>query len=419
MNSRVEYFIGFIERRWGLTNYTLHKHTVLQEVNAIYETKYVLCTEWLPKSVDGVTEDDVYPEGAATIELDIHEQTFTRVNFIGGITFSDHSYSFSNQTEIIKWVEGETGLIYQKSFMHERKEEQSYTFKSCIDGISTYPGGLIQVEWNEQNQLTFFSKQGIFVDQGMTKKGMDLLQVEDVYDLFERQVDRYAIPDFDQEVINEVYMIEELFVRHDLKKTYPYSLLERPYIQLNKPLIWMKAGERKTVRTEFSMSREVSIKTALENEESLDAQPITKSSQLRVMEVVAEYVSSFYPNDSGKWMLSFLFREWGLLQAVVRPVENGARGFQTKLVFMIDPKSYEVLNILDTSDFATMYKSFKKPGDLKVHKEEAVHELWEHMTLESYYVYDEEEDHFVLCGKLDCQKAVLADSGTVLDEKEI
>lgn len=407
--------------KWGLTNYTLHKHTILQEVNAINETKYVSCTEWLPKGVDGVKvkEDDVYPEGVATIELDIHEQTFTRVNFTGGISFSDQSYSFSNQTEVIKWVEELTGLIFQKSFMHERKKEHSYTFKSCIDEIPTYPGGLIQVEWNEQNQLTLFSKQGVFVDQAITKKEMDFLQVEDVYDLFEQQVDRYAIPNFDQQVINEVYMIEELFVRHDLKKTYPYSLLERPYVQVNKPLIWMKAGERKMVRTEYSMSREVSIKTALENEESIDAQPITKSSQLRVMEVVAEYVSSFYPNDSGKWMLSFMFREWGLLQVVVRPVENGVKGYQSKLVFMIDPRDFEVLNILDTTDFATMYESFKKPRNRKVHKEEAVHALWEHMTLEPYYVYDEQEEHFVLCGKLDCKKVVLVNCGAVIDENEV
>ncbi|MBM0065519.1 hypothetical protein [Alkalicoccobacillus gibsonii] len=419
MNSRLEYLIDFIERRWGLTNYTLHKHTVLQEVNAVNETKYVLCTEWLPKGVDGVTEDDVYPEGAATIELDIHEQTFARVNFTGGISFSDQSYSFSHQTEVIKWVEALTGLIYRKSFMRERKKEQSYTFKSCIDEIPTYPGGLIQVEWNEQNQLTLFSKQGVFVGRAITKEEMDLLQVEDVYDLFEHQVDRYAIPNFEQQVINEVYMIEELFVRHDLKKTYPYSLLERPYVQMNKPLIWMKAGERKMVRTEFSMSREVSIKTAIENEESIDAQPITKDIQLRVMEVVAEYVSSFYPNDSGKWMFSLMYREWGLLQAVVRPFENREKGFRAKLVFMIDPRDFEVLNILDTSDFAMMYESFKKLGDLKIHKEEAVHALWKHMTLEPYYVYDEEEEHFVFCGKLDCKKVILANSGTVLDEKDL
>lgn len=49
MNSRLESLIDFIERRWGLTNYTLHKHTILQEVNAINETKYVSCTEWSQK----------------------------------------------------------------------------------------------------------------------------------------------------------------------------------------------------------------------------------------------------------------------------------------------------------------------------------------------------------------------------------
>lgn len=404
--------------KWGLTSYTLHKHTILQEVNALNETRYVLSTEWLPKGIKGITEEDMYPDGAATIELDIHEQVFTRVIFGGNTSFADASYSFSNQAEVIEWVKKMTGLCAD-SFMIEQKDERSYLFKSCIDGIPTDPGGSIHVEWNEHNQLTLFSKHGVFPNQSVAAKEKYLLQAEDAHDLFEQQVDRYAIPDFDQEVVKEVYMVEELFIRNDLQKTYPYSFLERPYVGLNKPLTWSRPGARERVSKELSMSREVSIETAFKNEESVDTQPITESNRLKVMEVVTDYVSSFYPHDSGKWMLSGMFREWGVIHAVVRPVEKGAKAFQAKLVFMIDPHDFKVMNILDTSDFAAMYESFKKPGDLRILKEEAVHTLRKHITLEPYYVYDEEEKRFVLCGKLDCQKVVLADRGTLVDEKDI
>ncbi|WYP26447.1 hypothetical protein NSQ54_19320 [Alkalihalobacillus sp. FSL W8-0930] len=418
MNSTIETMINEMKLKWGLTNYTLHKHTILQEVNALNDTRYVLCTEWLPKGVEGITEEDMYPEGAATIELDIHEQVFSRVIFGGDTSFAETSYSFSNQAEVIKWVKKMTGL-HADSFMIEQKDERSYGFKSCIDGIPTDPGGYIHVEWNDLNQLTLFSKHGVFPNQSVAAKEDYLLQVEDVHDLFEKQVDRYALPDFDKEAIQEVYMVEELFIRHDLKKTYPYSLLERPYVLLNKPLTWSRPGARGRVRTELSMSREVSIETAFKNEESVDAQPINEIDQLRVKEIVTDYVSSFYPHDSGKWMLSGMFREWGVIHAVTRPVEKGAKAFQAKLVFMIDPQDFKVMNILDTSDFAAMYESFKMSGDLRILKEEAVHTLRKHLTLEPYYVYDEEEKRFVLCGKLDCQKVVLADRGTVVDEKDI
>lgn len=66
-----------------------------------------------------------------------------------------------------------------------------------------------------------------------------------------------------------------------------------------------------------------------------------------------------------------------------------------------------------------MYMELKEVDEIKVTKEKAFEQLKDFIQLTPYYVYDFEEGYYVLCGKLDCQYAVKACNGEIVELSEL
>ena len=85
----------------------------------------------------------------------------------------------------------------------------------------------------------------------------------------------------------------------------------------------------------------------------------------------------------------------------------------------IDAETYQVLNYMDNKSFLEMYMELEEAEEIKVAKEEAFEKLKDFIELTPYYVFDFEQGYYVLCGKLDCQYAVKANNGEVIELNEL
>ncbi len=88
-----------------------------------------------------------------------------------------------------------------------------------------------------------------------------------------------------------------------------------------------------------------------------------------------------YPNDSGKWVLDHLYRDMEMVHAVLKLNEQNKLIFNEKLVVMLDPKTFEVLNYIDTSSFLEMFQNFESEDKVMVGKEEAFENLEQHLLI--------------------------------------
>ncbi|WP_156321155.1 hypothetical protein [Bacillus sp. JCM 19041] len=419
MDNRIQNLITYSQNKWGLGNYQLHHYTINQELTRLNETIYTLCTEWFPPGIETVDEDGSNPEGTAMIEVEIHSRMFRSAIFVGGITHADGMCVKGGLSAVTKWVEEETGLTAGSHFMLLKEQAGSYSFRSCIDGVKTSPSGFIDCEFDQQNRLTSFSKHGPFPEMDKRKKEAFTLTVDRIEAHVNKQIQLYQMPNIEEEKMVAAYLMEELYIRNDDRKTYPYSLVDRPEVWINEVLYWDEATKIDVKRTELQLSREVTEEVALANVSSADAAPLLAEDVRQSIDAVKQLLSTKYSDQSGEFVLTSLFRDLGHIQAIVRPKKRNPMILQPKLIVMIDPVHFEVENYLDTSAMLSMYDSFARTEAVEIPREIAIELLREEIEFSPVYVYDDQERQFVLCGQLDCQKAVLASCGDVVQLNDL
>lgn len=133
------------------------------------------------------------------------------------------------------------------------------------------------------------------------------------------------------------------------------------------------------------------------------------------------FFSQEYRNDSGLWVLKSLYRDKGYIHATLIAKEQQERVFKRKLKLFIDSMTFQVLNYMDNKPFLKAYMELTDAEEIKVTREEAFEKLKlkDLLELTPYYVYDFEQDNYVLCGRLDCQFAVKANNGEVVELSEL
>lgn len=79
--------------------------------------KRTLCMDWFPSHITERVVKDENPDGAAVIELDVNRRQWESIVFVGGQTYADGiMFRHTDATQIIQWVEDETGLKHGKQF---------------------------------------------------------------------------------------------------------------------------------------------------------------------------------------------------------------------------------------------------------------------------------------------------------------
>lgn len=417
LDSRIKKLIDLTKKKFGLQNYYLQTHEIYRRVNFFSDTVYTLCMEWFPNH-ETDEEDGSNPDGTAVIEIDIHTQKFTSAIFVSGKTYAHNGVSFANFTnnDIIKWIEQETGLVYEKQFKLRREEERELLFMECIDGTAVSPSGFIEVHYDEEGKLTFFSNHGHYPSKEMVLEETYSLTFEKIEQLAKEQVQLLEYPSYEQKRLFSLFAVEEIYIRNDQSYTIPYEMFAdvNSYREINQTIFWDEPLKQTFDQKELNWNDEVSVEQAYAAEPSPDSFPITMNEKEKCILAVKDLLRQEYSNESGMWVLKTLHREKGYIHAMLRAKKQDKRVFQKKLMLMIDPKNFQVVNYMDNKFMLEHFDEFQAPDKITIEKEDAFEKLKDLFELKPYYVYDFDKKRYVLCGKVDCEYSVNASTGEVI-----
>lgn len=198
MDFRMQELVEFTQKKFGLSNYYLHEQQFYRSVDIFNKTIYTLSMEWFPN--DAVQDDDgLNPEGTVSFEINLKSRKFERI-FVKGKPYAEDGITFSNLNKeaVIKWIESETALTYGEQFQLIREEDGEFYFMSCVDSVTVYPPGYIDIKFNEEGKLTMFSMHGEFPSKKLIKEEKYALSLDRLEDLGKEQLKLIEYPSYEQ-----------------------------------------------------------------------------------------------------------------------------------------------------------------------------------------------------------------------------
>ncbi|WLR57286.1 hypothetical protein LC048_10730 [Mesobacillus subterraneus] len=421
MDKRMKDLVDFIRDKYGLKKYFLHTYQIRSNTTIFNETVYTLDMEWFPDHEKDWQDEDFNPEGTAYIEMDIHSKEVFTVIFTGGRSYANKKFSFNDRDEIIKWIEKETGLKYQQQFHFWKEEEGKIHFKECINGVAVSPSGSIEVKFDDAGKLTQLFVCGQFPDESLVIQEKYKLSINLIEGMAKEQLKLAEFPSMEKKKLVPAYAMEEIYIKNDLSGTLNFEFIvdAKSRLPIDEVMEWENSSQKSFQRKELSLVENMAPEQAFSKEPHPDLKPITESESKMCLESIKLLLSGEFPEDSGNWILKSLHREKGYIHAVLKVKEQEERVFHRKLLLFIDPQTYEVLNYMDNKSLLEIYKDFQAADLVKVTKEESYDKLKNLIELSPYYVYDFEQEKYVLCGKLDSQYAVIASNGDVVNLSEL
>ncbi|MDQ0340513.1 hypothetical protein J2S00_003328 [Caldalkalibacillus uzonensis] len=417
MDARIKALIDFTQSKFGLDNYRLHTHKLYRRVHLFNDTVYTLSMEWFPAHVEGRNNDGSNPDGTAVIDVDVHTRQFERVIFVGGKSYSKGiRFGHFNTDDIIKWIEDETGLRYGKQFHQVKKEERELHFQACIDGVAVSPSGSIDMKVDEEGRLILFTVNGHFPAKERVKEETFSLTLTDVEPLAKAQLKLVHFPSNKQKRIIPVYGVEEIYITNDQTATIPFEPVAdvRRHVKIDKTLHWQTPINRPFERTEISLSEDVKPEQAFVLEPHPDTFPITKTEQEQCKQAVEHFMRQVFPKETGEWVLTTLHRDRGYILATLKRSKQDNRLFQSKLFVFLDPTNFQAVNYMDNKTLLEVFQHFEQPQSVTLNKNAAYEKIRAMITLTPVYVFDFEQNQYILCGKVDCQYGVHAVNGEVV-----
>jgi len=422
MDNRICALIDYTKSKFGLNNYFLKRHELYRDVNMFNETEYTLSMEWFPNHItDDEGDEDLNPKGTAVIDVNVQDRTFNSVVFVEGVSYANGIiFSDYDTQDIIKWIEKETGLTYDKHFQLYKEETGMFHFTACQDGVAISPAGSIELKYDSEGKLTRFAVHGHFSNQAPLLKETYALSIEKIKGLPKEQLKLITLPD-ETDTLHHVYTIEEIYVRNANMETMPFevALDEHAYCQIDKTLSWDTPIHKSFESKDVDWDEHITAEQAYASEPSPDAFSISKNEQTTCLVNVTDFLRQVYPDDTGKWMIKTLHRDKGYIHATLRLNKHQSQFIKRKLTIIIDRKSLQVLNYVDNKPMLEIFDEFDEPEEATHSNTEAYEIIKNKIELTPCYVYDFEQEQYVLCGKLDCDYGVDAVSGELFSVEAI
>lgn len=424
MSIDIQEIIQASQHKFGLEDYRLHTQELYREVNLFNETTYYLSMEWYPPNVKESVDEDTNPEGTAVISYDLTVGQYTSVIFVQGKSYANSpSYPNIDLEGIIAWIERDTEFVYGKQFQLSRHHNSQYIFYECVDGTPVSPGGHIEIHFDEAGKLVQYSKYGFYASKSLIQKETFTLSLEQVEPLAKQQLKLLEYPVYEEQRLLPLYGIEEVYVTNDGASVIPFDFIIHSGSQLNidKVIEWEQASTQPFEKVDIEWQKTITVEQAVACEPHPDSFPITEAEQEKAVTAVIEGMSQLYPNDSGQWVLKTLHRHQGYMEAVLREQTPSKRVFQRKLVLFIDAQRFVAVNAMDNLPFIEMFDDFQAADEVIISQDDAYVKLKEKgfIDLTPVYVYHPEQKKYVLCGKLDCQHAMDATSGEIVELNSI
>lgn len=82
--------------------------------------------------------------------------------------------------------------------------------------------------------------------------------------------------------------------------------------------------------------------------------------------------------------------------------------------------TFTAINFIDNEPMLDMYDGYDRSSEeVTITKDQAYAKLFNNVQLKPYYVYNYEQETYVLCGKLECDQAVQALTGEIVDINDL
>jgi len=417
MEQKIQALIAATKEKFGLTNYYLHTSSFHRNLDIFEDTTYIFTTEWLPSHAKKVEEDDLNPPGTAIIDIDVHTGQLKRILFVNNKSFAEKNLIVSTSTnDIIQWIEEETGLTYNEQFQLIEEENGRLFFKECLMGIPVSPSGFIEIKYNQDGQLTLFSAIGQFPPKEKFKQDIPALSLEKVADLPKKQIKLIEFPLEKQKQILPFYGFEEIYIANDLTRTIPYEFFVNDKIQLaiDKIIYWDSPIKQSFEKTFLTVDNDVTLKQAISRECHPNLLPITNLEKEQCISTVSDFLRQEYPNDTGKWLLTTLYRQDNYIYATLKYNKHSNFIFKRKLLVIIDAENLQAINSMDSQFMLNTFEAYTTVEKGTITENQAFDKLKDHLELTPIYVYDKRLAQYILCGKLDCAFAVNARNGELV-----
>lgn len=428
LHPKLQVYIDKLSALFGLDEYRFARYSLHREVNVRQETVYMVSLEFFPLSARDVDVEEGNPLGTFVAQIDMRTGGIKSVIFVGGISFAQGIHisaeTITNQnveaiSQIIMKLSGVelTQPTQQFKIVHQAKNRVG--LHACIGEIEI-SGFTIDLKCNDEGQLVMYGCYGDIPKQEEVRVEQFTLSLSQLDHIITEQVKLVSLPQVETKQWLNLYGIEEIWIRNNGIETYPYELLEDNVekIQLDIPLFWTHA-EPLPPTSPLQFYDEVSLEAALKEEPHPDLEVITKQEQQNCITSITSFCSGLYPDESGHWTLDTLRRKHGYIQGIIRRVHDHKEQEydpSNKLVVMLDHSSFHVVNYICHSRMSSLLNTqqYAPAEGIQFAQKEALSRLLPYLELTPYYVWNKQEQQYILCAKLDCKYGVDTASGDVL-----
>lgn len=416
MDKRIQNIVDLTRDTFNLKYFHLKRYSFRREVNLFKETNYSLLMEWFPNNAIQPDDLELNPKGTAVVSIDIASKIFNQIIFVGRETLvNDNYFAYATKEEVIKWIENKTGLIYKKDFILSKVFPGKYEFSACIDGVKTSPAGTIKLEYDILGNLVLYTIDGEFPRRQSAEKTEDALTLDQVEHIAMEQLRLVEIPSETRKRQISVYGLEEVFIKKDGLLVTPLKRFDsiREHYVIDKLIYWDTPIKKEFKKEDINLTEEISLDQAFSKEQSPDAYTINSLEKTECVNAVKDFLRQVYPNDSGKWEIQTLNRNYGFIIAKIRKVNTKEDLLARKITVLIDNHSVQVVNYIDNKSLLDLMPKYENAFDILISKKLAYELIHEYLKLEPYYVYDFNKKQYVFCMKLDCDYAVNANNGKI------
>ncbi len=414
MDGRLQKIVDEARAEFGLDAYRLERYGLYKQRDPKGEAYYQFNMEWFPQEAGEPVEEDLNPEGTASIDYNIQEKRFESVVFVQGQSFSTKTqFVEKSPEEVAAWVEQQTGWTYSKDFKLAQANENEFQFQFDVDGIRFSPTFSITVKFDEEGKLTSYSTYGAPPRPEEIEKSAFTLALEEIEPIVKQQLQLVKFPSESERRFVPAYAMEEVFVTGDGKRIIPFFEHERSEVKMDEMMEWDTPLEMDIERQQILFTSEASVEDAFGNV-GLEKLGLTEEQVAQGKKVVRDLLRAEYPDDSGKWTLYKFQRQEQFIEAHCKMNEENPSLFQRKLVVFIEPEQLSVLNFMDNDAMFEILESFAPAEQEKVTHAEAFEKMIPYITLDPTYLYDEQTGKYILCGLLDAAEAVDAVTGEII-----
>ncbi|WLV24334.1 hypothetical protein QR721_11925 [Aciduricibacillus chroicocephali] len=415
MDERIQELIDHTQKLCGLGAYTLKSHHIFHNA----QDGYIFSTEWQPNE-DETEKTNSNPPGTAVIGIDFHTKTLKSLVLVKDVSYIETGILPGNdRDQLLDWIEEETEMTYGRQFQLIKEDKNRFEFRASIDNLPVAPTGKIDIKFNDKGQLVLFSVHGLFPDESDMAWEPFSLTSEDTESFARDSLTLVDIPVEKKMAWIPVYSFEEQFITNDGKSALSAQTVnEHPvYIHEDHILEWQGEATGAVDKVKIEVSTETTLEQALSAAEHADCKPISKQLEQACLQEAARVMQLEYPEESGKWKATSLYRQHGHLFTVIRPADP--RMTAVRKITLVFDESGKVINIVDNKFVFQLLSTFKEADEPQITADQAYDLLKNHIETEPVYVLDRESGKYHIHGRLHCPYAVNAVTGELLQTKEI